>query len=138
MLKLLALFLSNFTQEKVRSENVLASIQREIFALGFKLLMGVLLVLAMILSILQLGRALHAWLATIENGIIIELLISGTVLVACFIFIFILFYKNFGVSSDKPSPVDHHPAEIDLQVLVAQFALGFIDGLSAHERPKHK
>jgi hypothetical protein len=102
------------------------SIVAEIYAVSFKLIMGVILASGIIYSIFRLGVASEIVLSRLENGLYLEILVFGVAAIAGLIFLFLLF-RVTPVRAAKGIVIA--PQTFNLEHVATKFVEGFLQGL---------
>lgn len=108
------------------------NIQNDVFAIAFKLMIGVLLLSTIMFSLLQLAKFFQGWLGQFENGAMLEISIFSGFAFLSSIGLFFLFYKRKTCVEVVIAPTINSN---DLQVLLINFAEGLIKGFDKKEEP---
>jgi hypothetical protein len=133
MIKHLLLALTSLTfkgppeSKESTTEFIKNTIRTEVLGIGFKLLFGVILVSAIIMSIIKLGGLSQVFFSQFQNGIIFEILSFGMVAVAGTITLYIVFNK--GLTKVPISQSVSNAGASDLPALGLEFVEGFMKGL---------
>ncbi len=121
LLLIFSFLFSGATDQKDISQNL----KTEILNMGFKLLVGMVLVAVIIYSILQLGSAFNVYLSRFENPLQMAALSFGALGLTGFVLLILLFNKSLYAAKKRKAQ-----APPDLQAVALKFVEGFIRGLN--------
>jgi hypothetical protein len=118
-------------------EIVKKTIRSEVSAMGFKFLIGVVLVSTIVFAMIQSGYAFQTLLSQFENGLILELVVFSSVTVAGLLALYLLFKsrQNQGLAEVTQPPALLKAFE--LQNLVVHFVEGFTEGLDSSQKHRN-
>lgn len=122
--KYLFLIFSFLFSGATEKKDISQSLKAEILNIGFKFLVGIVLVALIIYSMLQLGNVFNMYLSKFENPLQLAVLSFGALGLTGFVLLILLFNKSLYEAKRRKAQ-----APPDLQAVALKFVEGFMRGL---------
>jgi hypothetical protein len=106
-----------------------------ISAITLRIMVGLVLAAAIIISLLSLSQDLHLYLGTFQNGTLLQFVTFGLTLVASSLGLFWLVMKReIEIDSEQKDTSVTSLLSCDLKAIGVKFVEGFINGLAKEDR----
>ncbi len=115
---------SLFSPTKKTTQNI----KLELANIIFKIFIGVILVVLIIFSLIQLGIIFQEFLSQFENQMFLKLICFGSIVIFCHLVLFFLFKSN-----SRKTSLSIGDDGLDLRQVLLSFTKGVIKGMSTQK-----